>query len=134
MRVYCGTDIIEVKRIKESIESNSEFVNKIYTKSEIEDIEKINNKDVKYQRYAGRFAAKEAVYKALSKLLSNSNTIVNFNDFEIINDEDLSRRPYINVLNKEANEKIDFSKIEIDISISHVKDTAIAMAIVKQEE
>ena len=59
-----GIDIIEIERIKESIEKlGDRFLNKIYTKIELD---YCNSKANKYQHYAARFAAKEAIYKAIS--------------------------------------------------------------------
>jgi len=70
VKVLTGTDIIEINRIRESIESLDEtFKNKIYTKKEIEYCE--NKKNAKYQHYAARFAAKEAIFKAVSELLDD---------------------------------------------------------------
>lgn len=65
-----GNDIIEVNRIKESIESLGEkFLNRVYTEKEIKYCE--NTKEMKYQHYAARFAAKEAVYKAISNQITD---------------------------------------------------------------
>ena len=65
MKISCGTDIIEIKRIKESIErTGQKFLDTIYTKKEVDYCE--SKKNQKYQHYAARFAAKEAVFKALS--------------------------------------------------------------------
>ena len=71
MRILCGTDIIEISRIRNSIErSGDNFLNLIYTPTEIEYCE--SKKAAKYYHYAGRFAAKEAIYKAVYPLLKNS--------------------------------------------------------------
>ena len=65
MKITCGTDIIEIERIKECITDLKEtFINKIYTEKEKEYCE--NKKLAKYQHYAARFAAKEAIFKAIS--------------------------------------------------------------------
>ena len=125
--MYCGTDIIEVSRIKEAIEQNDKFKYKIFTEKEIEDIDKISN-DTKYQRYAGRFAAKESVYKAMSKLLVDNDVTIEFKDIEIENVNDLKRRPKVNILASNV-EKI-IADYNIDISISHVKENAIAMCTI----
>ncbi len=125
--MYCGTDIIEVQRIRDAIESNYDFKYKIFTKNEIDEIDKINN-DMKYQRYAGRFAAKEAIYKALSKILIENKISVEFKDIEIENIDYLKRRPKVNFLDE--NLKVLMEIYDIDISISHIKDNAIAMCIV----
>ena len=56
----CGTDIIEVNRIKDAIEKiQNNFKNRVYTQKEIEYCESKNVQ--KYQSYSGRFAAKEAM-------------------------------------------------------------------------
>ena len=61
LKIACGTDIIEIERIKNSIERiGKKFLNTIFTDKEIEYCESHQNN--KYQHYAARFAAKEAVY------------------------------------------------------------------------
>lgn len=120
--IYCGTDIIEINRIKKLIENNNNFIKKIYTENEIKYCESKNKQ--KYQHYAARFSAKEAIFKAISKLLENKYEI-EWKDVEILNDE--NSRPYINFI-----KKFDFlNKIEnIDISISHCKDYATSTIII----
>ena len=121
MRIKCGTDIIEVSRIKESIEKLGEkFLNKIYTKKEIEYCLSKNN--MKYQHFAARFAAKEAIFKAISSLIKNKYEIT-WTDVEVLNDE--NGRPYVHFLNNIYNIE------QIDISISHLKEYAIATCIVE---
>jgi len=72
--IRCGTDIIEVERIKDGIENiGDKFLNRIYTETEIE---YCNSKNVqKYQSFAGRFAAKEAIFKALTDVIENKYQI-----------------------------------------------------------
>ena len=134
MSIYCGTDIIEVSRIKNAILENSKFKINIFSESEIEDIEKSSNEDVKYQRYAGRFAAKEAIYKALSEILVKEKLSPSFLSVEIINDLDCRRRPYIKFLDVALQEIFNKYDIKIDLSISHVKECAVAMAVVNIEK
>ena len=134
MKVYCGTDIIEVARIRKAITENKNFKTNIFTKDEVNDIEKINNETVIYQRYAGRFAAKEAIYKSLSKVLTKENFSPSFLDVEVLNDEEFKRRPYINVVNKTLDDILVKYKIKIDLSISHVRENAIAMAVANVEK
>ncbi len=122
MNITCGTDIIEVERIKKAIEKlGDKFLNEVYTKNEIEYCESKNIK--KYEHYAARFAAKEAIFKAISPTLNNKYDLT-WLDMEIFNNE--QGRPYV-TLNKE---KINMT-VEIDISLSHIKDYAIANCIVK---
>ena len=67
MKITTGVDIIEVDRIKNAIEDlGDNFLNRIYTKREIDYCNKAEM--LKYQRYAAGFAAKEAVFKAISEL------------------------------------------------------------------
>ena len=133
MKVYCGTDIIEVERVKNAILNTEKFLETVFSKNEIDAISKINS-EYKYQRYAGRFAAKEAVYKAMSKILNKNKIDISFYEIEILNDENLNRRPYANFLNDRIIKIIEKSKIEIDVSISHINTTAVAMAVVKDME
>ena len=120
MNINVGNDIIEVERIKESIENlGDKFLNRVFTEKEIEYCESKNM--MKYQHYAARFAAKEAVFKAISKLLENKFEI-GWKDVEILNDN--NGRPYVNILSK------NLGLLDIDISISHIKDYAISTAIV----
>lgn len=122
MKILTGTDIIEINRIKESIESLGEnFKNKIYTDKEIEYCE--SKKNVKYQHYAGRFAAKEAIFKAVSELL-NDKFEISWKDAEVLND--INGKPKITFKSKELEEKVE----SIDTSISHCKDYAVANVII----
>ena len=98
MNYYCGTDIIEVERIKKAILSTHGFKEKVFTPLEIEYAEK--KSDVtRFLHYAGRFAAKEAVYKCLSKIDNN----INLNEIEIINDVNNKNRPIVNILKPNLN-------------------------------
>ena len=116
MKIKTGVDIIEIDRVKKCIEdTDGKFCERVYTKKEIEYCE--NKKSQKYQHYAARFAAKEAVFKAISVLLPNKYNI-NWNDIEILNDD--NGRPYVNILNQ------DIKAEDIDISISHCKEYAVA--------
>ncbi len=84
MKITCGTDIIEIERVKKSIEdTNDRFINEVYNKSEIEYCEA--KKNMKYQHYAARFAAKEAIFKAISNKLETKFDLT-WKDVEIVND------------------------------------------------
>lgn len=121
MKIKCGTDIIEIDRIKESIESlGKKFLERVYTESEIEYCE--SKKAQKYQHYAARFAAKEAVFKAVSESLPDKFAL-GWCDYEILNNE--TGKPNVKI------NGIDLSNIEnIDLSISHCKQYATATAVV----
>lgn len=123
--ISCGMDVIEIERIKEDIEKMQEkFLNRVFTDKEIEYCE--SRKAQKYQHYAGRFAAKEAIFKAISKEIDNKYS-VSWKDFEVVNDE--QGRPIVNLFNI-CKEKIE----SIDITITHCKLYAAACAMVLWKE
>ncbi|OKZ76074.1 MAG: holo-[acyl-carrier-protein] synthase [Clostridium sp. 26_22] len=117
MKISCGVDIIEIDRVKESIEQlGDKFLNRVFTDKEIEYCE--SRKNQKYQHYAARFAAKEATFKAVSGQIDDKYNVC-WKDFEVTNDE--QGRPSIKLVG------IDEKSIEnIDISISHCKKYAVA--------
>ncbi len=117
MKVKCGIDIIEISRIQESIENlGDKFLNKIYTQKEINYCESKGKS--KYEHYAARFAVKEAAFKAVSEEVEDKYT-VSWKDIETMNDE--KGRPIVKILFLKDN------KVEnVDVSISHCKDYAVA--------
>ena len=117
MKICCGTDIIEISRVKDSIDGIGDvFLKKIFTEKEIAYCESHGKQ--KYQHYAARFAAKEAVFKAVSEMLSNKYELT-WTDYEVINASD--GRPYIKLPEKYLQ------YIEnIDVSLSHCKEYATA--------
>lgn len=149
MIIKTGIDVIEVSRIEENITKfGNSFLNRIYTDKEIEYCE--SKKVQKYQSYAGRFAAKEAIFKAVSECL-DSKFDIEWKDIEILSDE--NGRPYVNFYGKIATKLYKSSNnlnlneqsltqnngiaenkaIEIDVSISHVNTLAVANAVIKME-
>ena len=121
MIVGIGNDIIEIERIEKAISKES-FKNKIYTQRELKNIEKRGNRT---ETYAGIFSAKEAISKAIGTGVRGFS----LTDLEILND-DLGK-PYVVV--SEKLDKILKTKKEdyqIEISISHSRKYATAMAII----
>ena len=82
MVIGIGIDIIEIERIKKSVDKlGDQFLKKIYTKTELDySLSKAN----KFQHLAARFAAKEAIVKALSSVGDNG---FNWKDMEIYNED-----------------------------------------------
>ena len=110
LKIFCGTDIIEIERIKKSIQNYEEkFKKNIYTEIEGQ----------KFQHYAARFAAKEAIFKAISKKLNENYS---WTDFEIINDDKGKPEVVLKTVIPEIQ--------SIDISMSHCKEYAIATVVV----
>lgn len=121
MKIKCGTDIIEISRIKKSIEDLGDiFINKIFTEDEIAYCE--SKKKQKYQHYAARFAAKEAMFKAISESLNDKYELC-WKNYEVVCDGD--GKPHINILG------INTDNIEsMDISLSHCKEYATANVVI----
>lgn len=114
-----GIDIIEVKRIEESIQ-NANFLAKILTYNEIEYVSQFANKCA---HVAGLFCAKEAVMKALEDCKQ-----ISFKDIEIAHKN--SGKPYV-ILNGKALEVFNKSgKQNIEISISQTNTVATAICII----
>ncbi|MBR3674061.1 MAG: holo-ACP synthase [Clostridia bacterium] len=129
MKFRTGIDIVEIKRIENLInEYGDKFLNRVYTEQEIN---YCNNKNVnKYESFAARFSAKEAVFKAISELLDNKFDM-EWKNVEIVNNE--NGRPSV-VLSEELLEKIGNANLQIDISLSHSNISAIASVVVLIEE
>ena len=117
-----GTDIIEVDRIKNAIEKHPNFLEKIYTQREIQYCQL--KKENKYQSYASRFAAKEAVAKSLNQGLGK---YIFFSEIEILNNSNVS--PYVS-LHVKSNFYFLMNNIEeIKITLSSTKNYSVAYAI-----
>lgn len=125
MNVQTGIDIIEVDRIQKAIEGQRErFLNHVFTQKEIEYCDKTNK--MKFQHYAARFAAKEAVFKAISSKITPLKEDV-WTKIEIINDE--TGKPKVNLIDLQLG-KI----ISMDLSVSHLKEYAVASFTIIFEE
>jgi len=118
-----GTDIIEYERVERKILNGSGFKEKVFTANEINYCEKKTNKA---EKYAARFAAKEAFLKAIGTGWPNG---LQFDEIEIVNDE--LGKPHI-VLYGNA---LEYSKqkaiTNIYISISHLKDIVNAIVVLQ---
>jgi len=119
-----GIDIIEVERIKKSI-TNEAFLKKIYTDNEIDYLRK---RKLNPQTAAGLFAAKEAVSKCLGTGFSTFGPT----DIEILKDD--NGKPIVNLMDNALviAKKNNISNIQL--SITHIKDYALAFAIAEGKE
>lgn len=115
-----GIDIIEIERIKQAINKNPRFLNKMFTDNEIEYF-KLNG--FRYESIAGNFAAKEAISKALGTGIRNFK----FKDIEILRNE--LGKPIVKTYNNLNSICIKYNVIDIKVSISHCKDYAVANAV-----
>ncbi|MBQ6546763.1 MAG: holo-ACP synthase [Bacilli bacterium] len=105
-----GTDIVSVKRLENVIENSPSFLTKVYTNDELKLAK--NFKNPKYF-YATRFAAKEAILKAVG-------VNYEFNEIEILKAPDGKPLPHI----------INHDDIKIKLSLSYDGDYAVAFCII----
>ena len=117
-----GIDIIKISRIKLS----DSFLSKIASDKEIEYLNTYTNEQAKIESLAGIWAVKEAIFKLLG--LGNGSGVA-FKNIEISHDK--SGRPFANLngVALEAFKKLNLS--EIDVSISHEDEYAVAVAVAK---
>ena len=115
---FIGTDIVSVLRIEKIIQQHSQrFKERTYTSIELK---YCDSKAASPIHYAGRFAAKEAIKKAL--LSSGIVLNIDFTVIEILSTESGAPEVQLNL------PLLD--KISCKVSISHTDDTAIAFALV----
>jgi holo-[acyl-carrier protein] synthase len=125
--VGLGIDIAEVDRVKAAIERYGEtFLRRIYTTREREYCERFKNK---FERYAGRFAAKEAAMKALGTGWSRG---VRWVDVEVVRQR--GGRPTI-ALSGEASKVAGMLGVHrVALSITHTAAQAFAQVIFEGQE
>src|SRR5213595_3199645 len=125
MIVGTGIDIAEVPRIRETIARHGErFLKRVFTEGEIQYCESKANR---VERYAARFAAKEAGMKAIGTGWRHG---VTWKDFEVVNER--SGRPIL-VLHGVAREIADRMGVEsISISLTHTAEMAYAIVILEK--
>ena len=124
-----GTDITECLRIARMIERHGElFVNRVYTS---EEIQYCQQRAQSTQHFTGRWAAKEAVLKALG---TGWRRGISWRDVEIRNEP--SGRPVVAVRGgaKEVVEQLGISELLISISHCRTHATAFAVALGKKRD
>jgi len=116
-----GVDIIEIGRIKHAVSRwQDSFLNRIYTHSELEVSRNISS-------LAARFAAKEAVMKALGTGFRG----VSWREIEILNDADGA--PSVRLLGRALQRSGELGLARFEISLSHSRKYAIAMVMAHAE-
>ena len=115
--MHCiGVDIIEIARIEKAIARWGEgFLNRVYTDPELELYRHKTNS------LAARFAAKEAVLKALGKPTQG----VGWREIEVLPNPD--GKPRLSLYGKAQNQAKDLGVGELAVSLSHSRDYAVAM-------
>ena len=124
MIVGIGIDLAEVDRIREAIERHGQrFIDRIYTEKEIAYVERKANK---YERYAARFAAKEAGMKAVGTGWKRG---VRWRDFEVTNLP--SGRPTLQLHGEAAKFAENLGVRNIALSITHTAAEGMAIVILE---
>ena len=119
-----GVDLAEVGRIREAIERYGDrFIRRIYTDAEIAYVERKANK---FERYAGRFAAKEAGMKAIGTGWKRG---VRWQDFEVSNLP--SGRPILRLHGEAALIAGKMGVTSISLSITHTAELGMAHVILE---
>ena len=125
MKIYgVGTDIVKIKRIKDSIKKES-FITRIFNDVEIS---KCNKTIKRYNCYAKRFAAKEAFSKALGTGISKG---INFNEIVVLNEK--NGKPFIKLLKKtkeKFEKKLKKKKFKISLSLTDEDKYAVAFVTI----
>jgi holo-[acyl-carrier protein] synthase len=124
MIVGTGIDLAEVPRIRHSIERyGRRFTERIYTPREIAYVERKANK---FERYAARFAAKEAGMKAIGTGWRGGIT---WQDFEVTNLP--SGKPTLAFHGKAAEVAARLGVRHVSLSLTHTAETGMAFVILE---
>jgi len=117
MIVGIGIDIVELKRIKQIMERQPKFIDRVLSKEEKEKFFQLPEMR-KIEFLAGRFAVKEAYAKAMGTGIGKD---LSFTDIQIHNDE--RGRPFV---------PSDGPQHSVHVSISHSKEYAVAQVIIER--
>ncbi len=124
--MICGTgvDLAEVPRIRASIERfGAKFVERVYTPAEIAYVERKANK---YERYAARFAAKEAGMKAIGTGWRHG---VRWQDFEVANLP--SGKPTLRFHGVAEQVARKLGVRAVSLSLTHTKEYGVAFVVLE---
>ena len=122
-----GIDLIEVDRIKKQLEKSSDrFCQSLFSEKEIAYCRRGANTRIQARHFAGRFAAKEAFFKAIGTGLREGFA---WKDVEVLNNA--MGRPELHLKNmaKETVDKLGITNVQL--SISHGRDMAAAFVILE---
>jgi holo-[acyl-carrier protein] synthase len=116
-----GVDVVDVHRMKSILaEQGATFIDRVFTPTEISYCQSKQNPE---QHFAARFAAKEAVSKAMQTGWSG---IFRWKDVEVVNEP--SGAPKILLYNAVAQ---SLEKSKIHLSLSHTENTVVALAVIE---
>ncbi len=124
MIVGTGVDIVEIRRVKRAVERYaSKFLEKIFTAGEIAYCRRFRDP---YRSYAARFAAKEAVFKALGAGVGQG---LKWLEIEIVNSPEGA--PQVVLSGKTAVLAREKGVQKIHLSLSHGQLEAVAFVILE---
>ena len=121
-RTALGIDIVEIKRLEKiSKRWGKSFMEKVYTSKELA---YANSRRFPYQHLAARFAAKEAIFKALGEVETN---FVGWKNIEILNDA--YGKPVVHWHNEAEQSRRKRHLKGAVVSLSHTENYAVASAM-----
>ncbi|MEK6557245.1 MAG: holo-ACP synthase [Candidatus Margulisiibacteriota bacterium] len=118
-----GVDIVEINRIMTLVE-DSAFIAKVFSDHEVDYCRRTKSLQVSAQRFSVRFAAKEAVFKAVDDLKT-----LRWREIEIHHEE--TGKPIV-VFSGKTADLVAQKGLEVEVSLSHSRDYAVAVAIIRQ--
>jgi holo-[acyl-carrier protein] synthase len=120
-----GTDLIETRRVQESIDRYGErFLERVYTAGEIAYCQRKRKNAA--ESFAARFAAKEAAAKALGTGISRG---VSWKEFEVR--REASGRPTLHMTGRAAELAEAMGVKRIQLSLTHSRELALAVVVVE---
>lgn len=126
MIIGIGTDIFEVSRLKKIMEKDPLFLKSVFTETEINYCHPRKRKE---QNYAARYAAKEALMKALGTGWRDG---IKFTDIEIENNK--LGKPEISLTGVAKQFADNLQVSAIHLSMSHTKEIANAFVIINNDK
>lgn len=116
-----GVDMLEIARMQHALDERPYFIRRLFTEDERMYCEHTARPA---EHYAGRFAAREAVLKALGLGFGNG---VGIGDVSVVRDD--SGRPHALLAGRAAEVALEQGVREVALSISHTHDVAVANAV-----
>lgn len=125
MKLACGTDLVSIARIEKAI-AQPRFIQKVFTEEEVAYCASKHNAA---QHYAARFAAKEAVAKALGTGFAQG---VSLTSIAVVSEE--SGKPTVRLTDGAKARFEEMGGLQMDISLSHTETDALAFAVLTYEK
>ena len=123
MKILQGIDLVKVERMEQMVKrSGQAFLDRVFSAAEQS---YCGSKRMKFEHYAARFAAKEAVLKALKVRPKRGQRL---SGIEVM--REATGKPFI-ALNAESRKQLRFpAKAQIELSVAHEREYAIATVVI----